>query len=128
MLEEERDDGQGRIRRNRPGVTVVLFALGWLFTTFVGISFIRYRSDSLGAFAIGASLAMIIGILMFSLRPDRSRVWSFFLIATSVVYWAGLFSVFGDQGLVWGLAGPFYVLVGGALGLISNPGSKTKAS
>ena len=42
----------------------------------------------------------------------------------SLVYWVELFAEFGEAGLAWGLAGPFYTLIGGVLGSISNTGPK----
>jgi len=90
---------------------------------FVALTFVQYRNDPfLSVFSVGASLLMMIGTLLLSLRPQRSRLWGSILVATSLAYWVELFAEFGDAGLVWGLAGPFYTFVGGVLGLISNPG------
>ena len=51
-------------------------------------------------------------------------MWSSILAVTSLVYWVELFAEFGEAGLAWGLAGPFYTLIGGVLGSMSNPGPK----
>ena len=100
----------------------MLSVLGWLFTMFVGLTFARYDNGNFPVtFAVGASLVMGVGTLMLVLMPERSRLWSSILIATSVVYWTELFAALGDEGLVWGLLGPVYTLVGGMLGLISKP-------
>lgn len=126
MLEDTLAGGERLSRRHRPGTALVLCVLGWLFTMFVAFTFVRYRNDALlSVFAVGASLLMMVGTLLFSLRPERSRLWCSILVATSLVYWVELFAELGDAGLVWSLAGPFYTLVGGVLGFISNPGTKS---
>ena len=114
--------GESSHRKRRPGIAFVLCVLGWLFTMFVALSFVQYRNDPfLSVFALGASLIMMIGTLLLTLRPQSRVLWGSILIATSLVYWVELFAEFGDAGLAWGLAGPFYTLVGGTLILISNP-------
>ena len=92
---------------------------------FVAFTFVQYRNDPfLSVVAVGASLLMMIGTLLLSLRPQRSRLWSSILVATSLVYWVELFAEFGDAGLAWGLAGPFYTIVGGILVFLLNPGPR----
>ena len=117
------------LRRHRPGTALVLCALGWLFTMFVAVTFVQYRNDPLlSVFAVGASLVMMVGTLLLSVRPRRSRLWSAILVATSLVYWAELFVEFGDAGLAWGLVGPFYTLVGGVLVFVSSMYPRSNAA
>jgi len=124
-LENALASGETFHRRRRPGIAFVLCILGWLFTMFVAVTFVQYRNDPLlSVFAVGASLLMMIGTLLLSLRPQSTRLWSSILAVTSLVYWVELFAEFGEAGLAWGLAGPFYTLIGGVPGSMSNPGPK----
>ena len=103
-----------------------------MFTTFAGLSFTRYGSyygDYLGLAAIASALVTMISLVMFQVRPKKHELWSALVIAASVSYWASLLMGLGSYwGLIWGLSGPVYTLVGGVLGFVSRPVAQASTS
>ncbi len=117
-------------RYHRPSNVYVLCTLGALFTIFTGFSFTRYSTyygDYLGTTALVSGLVTMIVLVMLQTIPQRRTLWGSILVAVSVSYWAALFAWFGPDfkgliyGLIYGLSGPVYTLVGGILALLAKP-------
>ena len=116
-------------RYQRPSNAFVLCTLGGLFTLFAGFSFIHYGSyygSYLGIAALTTGLVTMTGVVMLQVMPQKRELLSAILIGISLSYWAALFVWYGrDWGLIWGLSGPVYTLVGGVLGFLSKPSLDT---